>query len=126
MSAPVMTLSAGNIRASASLAAAGTANHDVDYTTKIEGQVAVKSTPGGSVAVTNGLRVVIYPRFGTSGAPETATEAAFDFTIPSVASTLASRVRFIGTGRWRITITNLDASNAITVEIGDNTVNEIT
>lgn len=126
MAAPVMTLSAGNIRASASLAAAGTASYDVDYTTKIEGQVAVKSTPGGSVAVTNGLRVQIYPRFGTSGSPENATEPAFDFTIPSVASTLASRVRFVGTGRWRITVTNLDAANAVTVAIGDNTVDSIT
>ena len=48
---------AGNIRASASLAASGTDNANVDYSAKWEGQIHVKNTPGGSVAATRGLQL---------------------------------------------------------------------
>ena len=57
---------AGNIRSSASLGASGTANYDLDYSAVFEGQVNVMSTPGASVASTNGLRVDVYRNFGSS------------------------------------------------------------
>lgn len=113
--------SAGNVRASASLAASGTANYDVDYSAKFEGQIHVQNTPGGSVSGTRGVRIDIYRRYGSS--PTTAPTPFLTFTLPSTtASTAESLDVFVGTGKYNIKITNLDATNAVTVEITGDTV----
>lgn len=116
---------AGNIRSSASLAASGTANYDVDYSTKWEAQIQVLNTPGGSVAGTRGVRVDIYRRRGSS--PTTGATAFLSYTLPSTtASTAESWDIFVGPGKYNIKITNLDATNAVTVEITGDTVDSLT
>jgi hypothetical protein len=125
MAAPNMTFgAAGNIRASASLAASGTATYDVDYSTKLEGQVTTKNTPGGTIASTRGVRVDVYARY--SSAPSVGTIAIQSLTLPSaVASTAESATLYLSTGKYRIAITNLDGTNAVTVEITGDTVDSI-
>lgn len=125
MAAPSMTFNAaGNIRSSSSLAASGTASYNLDYSAKFEGQISVKNTPGGTVATTRGLRVELLPRYGSTLADTTI--AVQDYTLPSaVASTAESRTFYVGPGKWVLKITNLDATNAITVEITDATIDAV-
>jgi hypothetical protein len=124
MAAPSMTFAtAGNIRSSASLAASASASNNVDYSTKIEGQVTVKSTGGGTVASTNGCRVEFLPRYGST--PTDSTVPVLSYTIPTVVSTAASKTFYLGTGKYVVKVTNLDATNAITVEITGDTVDGI-
>jgi hypothetical protein len=115
---------AGNIRSSASLAASGTANYDVDYSTAFEGQVNVKNTPGGTVAATRGVRVDIFRRYGST--PTKASSPFLTYTQPSAtASTAESLDIFLGPGKYNITITNLDTANAVTVEITGDTLDSL-
>lgn len=126
MAAPSMTFNApGNIRTSASLAASGTASYNLDFSTVFQGQVTVKATPSGTVAATNGCRVQFFPRYGSGPADSTIAEVTY--TIPSVASTAASKTFKLGTGKYVVTVTNLDATNALSggVEITSDTLTAI-
>ena len=112
--------SAGNIRASASLSASGTANYDVDYSAIISARITVKNTPGGSVAATRGVRVDILNRYGSS--PTTGITAFISFTLPSQTASTAEDLTFdLSPGKYNIKITNLDTTNAVTVEITGDT-----
>lgn len=124
--APVMTFnSAGNIRSSASLPAAATANYDVDYSGKLEALIHVKNTPGGSVSGTRGLGVDVSRRYGST--PTTGESPIMTFVLPSTAPSTAESLDFaLGPGKYNIKITNLDASNAVTVEITGDTVDNVT
>lgn len=125
MAAPTMTFNtAGNLRSSASLAASGTSTHDFDLSAKIEGQVTVLNTPGGTVAATRGVRVEFLPRYGST--PDTTTLPTVSYTLPSqTASTAESRTFYLGTGKWRMRLTNVDATNAVTVAATLDTVDGI-
>lgn len=127
MAAPSMTFNAaGNLRASATLAAGGFWYAYLDYATKIEGQVTVKVTPGASISSTRGLRVEFYPRYGTGGSLADSTIPAFSYVMPSaVASTPESKTFFVGTGKWVVATRNLDATYDITTEVTDATVDAI-
>jgi len=115
---------AGNVRTSASLAASGTASYSLDYAAKVEGQVTVQNTPGANVSTTRGVRVEFFPRYGSTPADSNIPAMAYD--LPSaVASTAESKTFFVGTGKWAVKITNLDATYAVTVEITDATVDGI-
>lgn len=115
--------SAGNVRASASLAASASASYNLDYSAKIEGQVTVKAT-FGTVAATAGLRVEFLPRYGSG--PADSTIASLTYTIPAVGSTTASKTFYLSTGKYVNKVTNLDPTNAITaVEITGDTVDGI-
>jgi len=109
---------AGNVRASASLAAAGTDNDNIDVHTVWGCLLTVLNTPGGTVAATRGLKIEIFNRYGDS--PTTAPTASWTYTLPSAtASTAESNAPpiWLPVGYWNVKITNLDASNAVTVEI---------
>ena len=122
---PVMVFNAvDNIRASASLAAGASANADVDYSVVFEAQVHVKNTPGGTVAVTRGLRIDVYKRTGNG--PTTADSPFITFFLPSTtASTAESLDFYLPTGKYNIKVTNLDVTNAITVAVGADTVSSL-
>lgn len=126
MAAPTMTYgAAGNLRADAALAAGASASVNVDAQTYIEAQITIKNTPGATVAATRGVRVDVYPRYSTT--PVDTTIAAYSVRLDSAAaSTPESRTIFLGTGKWKVTITNLDATNAVTVEITGDYVTGIT
>lgn len=109
------------VHASASLAASATANNDVDFSGVFEAQLNVLNTPAGSVAATRGLRVDIYRRYGAG--PTTAPTPFLTYFLPSqTASTAESLAIFLTTGKYNVKITNLDATNAVTVEILADTV----
>jgi len=122
---PVMTFNgAGNLRASASLAASATFNNDVDYSTKFEAQIHIKNTPGGTVSATRGLRIDVYRRY--SSGPATADSPMMIFFLPSQTISVAESLDFfLPTGKWNIKVTNLDAAQAVTVEMGDDTVSSL-
>jgi len=116
--------SAGNIRSSASLSASATANYDVDYSAVMEGQVHVKNTPGGTIAATRGLRIDVYRRYGAT--PTVAESPMASYTLPSAgASTAESIDIYLGPGNYNVKITNLDASNAVTVEITGDVITDL-
>lgn len=115
---------ANNIRASSSLGAGASANYDVVYSGKFEGQVNIKNTPGSTIAATAGVRVDVYRNFGSS--PTKAASPFYSVTLPSeVANTAESQDIFLPPGKYNITITNLDASNAVTVGITGDTIDSL-
>ena len=115
---------AGNIHASASLGAAGTANDNYDGSGVFETQCHVLNTPGGTVAGTRGLRVDVYRRYGST--PTTGQTPFLTYTLPSAtASTAESIDFFLPCGKYNILLTNLDATNAITVAITGDTVTSL-
>jgi len=112
------------VHASASIAAATTANDDVDFSTVFEAQLHVKNTPGGSVAATRGLKVEIFRRYGSG--PTTAQSPMITYYLPSTTASVAESIEiFLSTGKYNIKITNLDATNAITVEILADTLSSL-
>jgi len=116
---------AGNLRASASLAASASFNNDVDYSAKFEAQIHIKNTPGGTISGTRGLKVEIFRRYGSG--PTTAETPMMTFYMPSqTISTAESFDFFLSTGKYNIKVTNLDAAQAVTVEMGDDTVTSLT
>lgn len=116
--------SAGNIHASASLGASATANDNYDGSGVFETQVHVKNTPGGSVAATRGLKVEVFRRYGST--PTTGETAFLTYTLPSaVASTAESIDVYLPCGQYNIKLTNLDGTNAITVEVTGDTVTNL-
>ena len=116
---PTYTSSAaGNVIASASLGASATVNSStaMDFSAAFQGQVHVLNTPGGSVAATRGLKIEIFRRYGSS--PTTAQTPMMTYTLPSTtASTAESLDIFLDSGVYNIKLTNLDGTNAITVEV---------
>jgi hypothetical protein len=117
---------AGNVITSASISASGTSSSTtgLDFSAIFEGQLHIKNTPGGSVAATRGLKVEIFRRYGTT--PTTGQTAFLTYTLPSAtASTAESLDVFLPTGKYAITLTNLDASNAVTAEVTSDTVTNV-
>ncbi|SRR5205814_7147714 len=115
---------ANNVIASASIAASGTSNANVDYSAVFEAQIHVISTPTGTVAATNGLQIQVFRRYGAT--PTTGETAMLTYVIPSVASTAAGLDFFLPTGKYNIKLTNLDATNAVTAGVTGDTIPNIT
>jgi hypothetical protein len=117
---------AGNVIASASLAASATTNSStaMDFSAAFQGQIHVLNTPGGSIAATRGLKIEIFRRYGTT--PTTAQTAMYTYTLPSTTASTAESVDiFLDTGVYNIKLTNLDASNAITVEVTSDKISAL-
>jgi hypothetical protein len=115
---------AGNVRSSSSLAASGTANYDLDFSAVFEGQIHIKNTPGSSISGTRGLKVEVFRSYGST--PTVAQTSTLAYTLPSaVASTAESLDIYVPTGHWNVKVTNLDGSQAVTVEITSDTVTSL-
>jgi hypothetical protein len=84
------------------------------------GWVQVYSKGGASVSTTNGCQVSIYP--AGSSTPTYDSVAMWTFTIPNTASTVARESILLPTGKYSITLANLDASNSINVGITSNPI----
>lgn len=124
MAAPSMTFNtAANVLSSASLAASGTITANLDFSSKFEGQVQVWNTPGGTVAATSGVQVDVFEAVDST--PNYDTIACYSMVIPSVVSTAARATIKLGTGKYQIKLTNLDATNAVTREASSATVDGI-
>jgi hypothetical protein len=82
----------------------------------VSGRVQVWNTGGATVATTNGLQVTV---FSTSDGTnyDTIAYGGTGFVIATVASTAALASFDLPPGQYKIKLTNLDTSNAITVEI---------
>jgi hypothetical protein len=83
----------------------------------LSGRVQVINTGGSAVASTNGLQVQV---FSTSDGGTTYDTVAFggtNFVITTIASTSTPLSFDLPPGQYKIKLTNLDASNAITVEV---------
>lgn len=101
----------GNVLASGSPLAAGAS---VSFTFTVEhlgGILQVSGTGGASVSTTNGLKVEIFNRGGTT--PDDDAAASTPFTIPMVASTPQGQSVRLEPGQYKVKFTNLDASNAL-------------
>lgn len=114
MAAPAWTYSAeGDIRASAALAASGTANYNVDWSSKVAGRLQFRnSNTGTTVAATNGLKIEVFARMGTGPTNDT-IDFQGPFTIATVGSTTNDQTIELPSGRYNIKISNLDVTNQI-------------
>lgn len=111
------------ILSSQSLAAGATVTADRDSSTKFLLKLQIKNTGGGTVAATNGLEVSILQN--TSTTPRFDTEANPKFIIPTTVSTEKEQTITLGTGHYRISLKNLDVTNAITVDIIGSEVDSV-
>jgi hypothetical protein len=123
MAAPVMTFNAaGNVRASATLAAGGTFTAALDFSTKVEGQVTVVVTNGAAIAASHGLQVDFWSGYGTTVA-YTNVGAISAMVGQSVnQSSVQSMTFYVPTGKYQIRGSNTDFTNAITVEVTSATI----
>lgn len=112
MSAPTFTGgSAGNLRASASLAASAVSTtYDLDVSTDLEARVQSGAT-FGTIAATAGLQVDIYELIGSTPVADTTSRG---YTEAAVSGARATTVH-LPTGKWRFKYTNLDATNGLTL-----------
>lgn len=109
----------GNALSSQALAASASVSFTVDYSSNsLGGEVQVVDTGGASVAATNGLQVSIFA--AGDNTPRYETIARWSYVIPTTASTVTPQGIFLPTGKYSITLKNLDATNAITVEATSN------
>jgi hypothetical protein len=113
MAAPTVT-SNQTLRSSASLGAGANASNDLDIRTKFEARIQVKNTGGGTVAATNGLQIDVY-RY-VDGGTRKDTIPILTFTIPTTVSTEKEQSIVLPTGYYSVKFTNLDVTNAITVD----------
>lgn len=83
--------------------------------TALSGRVQVWSKGGGTVAATNGCQVQV---FSTSDGTnyDTVPFAAISFVIANAVSTQYYQSFELPPGQYKLTLTNLDTVNAITVE----------
>ena len=126
MPAPTMTFNAaGNILTSQALALSGTVTSAVmDFSTKFEGQLTIKNTPGAAIAATRGLKIECFAQYGT--VPSTSLIAQILYQLQSLtASTAESTILFLPSGKWTVKLTNLDATNAVTIEVTSATIDTI-
>jgi hypothetical protein len=120
---PSVTLgSTGNAKASSSLAASGTVSFVVDFSTSTLGGFVQIWDTTTTVAATNGLAVQAFATAdGTNF--DTVPFGAVNFTMSPAASSTARQSFFLPTGKYTITLTNLDATNAVTIEATSAPVN---
>lgn len=117
-SAPSVTYAAsGDILSSTSIAGGATNSTSVvDFTSSlVGGWVGVTNAGGGTVAATNGLRVDVFPALDST--PNYATVAMPSFTIGTTVSTTTSLGFFLGPGKYKVSLTNIDATNAVTATV---------
>lgn len=129
MAAPSMTLGT-TLHTSASLGAAGTATDTLDLSAKFEGQAMYKVTAGGTVAATFGVRIEVFGLYSGSTYGNSSTGTAIPNYTYTVAGYTASQIVYsskisVPCGKWLFRITNLDATNAVTVEALVDTVDAI-
>jgi hypothetical protein len=119
--------SAGNVLPSASLAAGATvtkvfyvgvsgqagAQGSITTGSAVAGRLQVWDTGGGTVAATNGLLVQI---LSTSDGANYDTIAYAGSAITTVASTAVLASYDLQPGQYKLSLSNLDATNAVTIE----------
>jgi hypothetical protein len=112
---PSVTLgSTGNAKASSSLAASGTVSFVVDFSANVLGGFVQIWDTTTAVAATNGLTVQAFATAdGTNF--DTVAFGGVNFTMSPAASSTARQSFFLPTGKYTITLTNLDATNAVTI-----------
>lgn len=104
--------SPGNISAAASLAASASRTVTVDFTTVGWGVLVVGCLTGGTVAASAGLQFTIFE--GAGSTPEYDTVGSTYVVPATAASTQTARAIELQQGLYKLTMTNLDASNAVT------------
>ena len=100
----------------ARVAASGTADtgaNAVDLSTSFEGQFQASVT-FGTVAATNGLQIDAFRAVDAATGSTFDTIAAFTLIIPGTTSTSKVMSFVLQTGLWKLKVTNLDATNAVT------------
>ena len=106
--------SAGNALSSQSLAAGASKTFTFDNSANIFAFLYIGVTAGGTVAATAGVTALI--EFGTGSSILYDTVGNIILTVPvTTASQVTGRVVPLQQGVYQITLTNLDASNSITI-----------
>jgi hypothetical protein len=94
----------------------------VDFSSStLGGFVQIISTAGSSVSTTNGCQVQAFATADNS-TYDTIAFAGVNFTIPQTASTATTESFLLPTGKYKIQLSNLDATYTITVEANSATL----
>ncbi|WP_165221910.1 hypothetical protein [Aquisphaera insulae] len=119
MAGPSVTAGiAGNVVASGLLGAGANVASTVDFSTggAFGGDVAIRVTAGATVSGTNGCRLDVFPLGDSTPAFDTVASQSYTLS-PVVASGTYQKTLRLPTGVYSLKATNLDATNAITVQI---------
>jgi hypothetical protein len=113
MPAPAWTYnSVGNALASVTLNHSGALQtFTVDWSGVMAGQLQIENAGGGTVASTAGCQVSIYRVFTTNND----NQPVFQFTIPTLVSTNNFQSIEMSSGKYFVTLKNLDTTNDVTV-----------
>lgn len=114
MAAPTSTFNtAANADASATLAAGASRTFNVDVSTKFAGWLVVEGN-FGTIAATAGLRIRMFPGYA-SGPTYSTTNPNYEYVLTAVSGLQRTPRIMVPTGKWQFQITNLDATNGVTV-----------
>jgi len=107
--------------------ATGTGNVAVATSTVFQTQLFVSITAGGTVSTTSGFTVKCYAGGGNGAPPAWETIPSTTYTSETVAASgTASRKIFLDTTPgWRVSVTNNDPTNAVTLTLTDDTLSGI-
>jgi hypothetical protein len=100
---------------------AGTATTSGYPASCLSARLAVRLIPGATVAATAGLQVQVYSS-SDGGTNYDSTAYATGPALPAVASTVASASIDLPPGQYKLALTNLDATNAVSVSASLGTV----
>jgi hypothetical protein len=119
MGAPAWTFNAqGNALASGTLAGAGSTTFAVDFSGVMAGQIQVSDTGGVTVAATNGVQISVGRFFTTTND----TIPFLTANIGTVVSTPELESIELSSGKYSVTLKNLDATNSVNVAATTNTL----
>lgn len=112
-----------SVLSSQALGAGSSVNADWDLSSKFEGRAQVSVAFGGSPD--GDLLVEVFALHDPSGTPDPDTEASLSFVIEQATSTTKEDGFALPTGSWRITLTNQDSTDSVTVDVEGWTVDSV-
>lgn len=109
----------GTLTHATSISVNATSDADLDFSTRTTGFVTVAITPGATISAVRGVLVEFFRQYSTTTSNfETIAASAYTYTMPcAVASTLESKTITFPPGKWKIQLTNLDATYDVTYSI---------
>lgn len=119
MASPTWTYnSVGNVLSTTTATNGTPVTMTVDFSGVMEGQLQFEVTGGSSVSATAGLQVSVFNVFTTNDD----TVPILQFTITTIASTHEWQSITLSTGKYYITLSNLDTTYTVTAVVTSNTL----
>lgn len=127
MASPGMIRNApGNALASQSLGAASTITVTIDVSSDFQCQLQVQNTSGSATSAGAAVNALVYRLVGSgSGVQDSSPISQISIPTSTTANTAQLASLTLETGRYNVTLTNTDSTNAVTILITADFVNQV-